>query len=460
MDGIVQHLQNFQSHDLTYEILGQYVKSLDVSKISYEDKLPPILNPNKYNRNILLLEPLEVVVLHWPPEVESAIHYHQGFWGYVLVLEGTCDNVEYEHKGNQLIENRTIRAIKGGILDEPDGVIHKIVNPSKTDHLVTLHFYYPALETLDDLVLYEPEKRTIGVLNEKAQTASFEEPEEHFKSLKENAFEFVPFSKSVLGKSHRILPILPKPKSNQIREMINRYYGEQAEQYDFFDLKHETRNRFIDSINCLIAEDLTNQDDLDHVLAIACGTGRRAVKIRELSDHDYRITCVDMSEEMCCKATERGVTTYPGDWLEVQVGEEQFDIVTFLYAFGHIPTRSERKKALQKIYDKLKPGGMLYLDLFNANDENEWGPKALQTFNKMGLHRFGYEKGDVFYKKTNGKSIAFLHYFEQDSICELLREVGFEIGYVKNVGYSHKCGQILSEEEGILFIKAIKPNYN
>ena len=50
-----------------------------------------------YARNILLMDPFEVVVLHWPPGVESAIHHHEGFWGYVLCVEGEVENVEYTY---------------------------------------------------------------------------------------------------------------------------------------------------------------------------------------------------------------------------------------------------------------------------------------------------------------------------------------------------------------------------
>ena len=52
---------------------------------------------DNYARNILLLDPFEVVVLHWPPGVESAIHHHEGFWGYVLCVEGEVENVEYTY---------------------------------------------------------------------------------------------------------------------------------------------------------------------------------------------------------------------------------------------------------------------------------------------------------------------------------------------------------------------------
>lgn len=459
MEKIVSSFKQLELKDLTYEQLGKLVKSLDLQQIDFQKQTPPIEHPNNYSRNILLLEPLEIVILHWPPEVESAVHFHEGFWGYVMVLEGTCDNVIYEHEGDKLYERQTIRAISGGIIDEPDGTIHKIVNPSATENLITLHFYYPALETLDGLVLYNTEKGQIGKLNEKAKTASFLEPQEHFHEFQENAFEFVSLKQQATKKSHQIFPIIPKPQSDQIKEMISQYYGEQATQYDIFDFNFESRKKFITCINRLVVENLDQKKEVDHVLAIACGTGRRAVNIREASKHEYRITCVDLSEDMVCQASERGVDTCPGDWLEVEVPSKAFDAITFLYAFGHVPDKKQRKEAIQKMYDKLKPGGVLLMDLFNANDENEWGPQAISTYEAFQLGNYGYDKGDVFYRKTGNAEIAFLHYFDEEKICQTLEEVGFEVNFVQHVGYSKNPGELLcnTEDQGVLFLKATKP---
>lgn len=455
MQQIIERLKQFDESNLTYETLGNLVKSLNVEKIGYENLIPALKDDLNYTRNILLLDPLECVILHWPPNVESAVHYHDGFYGYVLVLEGTCDNVEYKHQGDKLYETQTIRAMRSGVLDEPDGTIHKIKNPSSTEPLVTCHFYYPALDTLDGLVMYDTTTGDIGTLNEKAASASFNEPIEHFRELKKNAFEFQPKGTEV--KSHTILPILPKPRPDEIRALINDYYAEQAAQYDMFDLQHESRRKYIRTINTIIAEELDKAPEINEVLAIACGTGRRAAKIRAASRHDYNIFCVDLNEEMCCQATERNVETCAGSWLEVEVPERQFCMATFLYAFGHIPTKEERRQALARIYHKLKEGGVLFLDVFNTEDQNEWGPSAVKLYHNLCLGEQGYELGDVFYKKSGGQSVAYLHYFDQAEITSLLESVGFKIAYTKQIGYVHRSGEIFDQEEnGALFVKAVK----
>lgn len=85
------------------------------------------------------------------------------------------------------------RALPGGLMNEPEGTIPKIVNPSETETLTTIHFYYPALENLNNLTIYGEDGR-LGVLNEKAAAASFSEPREHFKTLQINAFKFISYA--------------------------------------------------------------------------------------------------------------------------------------------------------------------------------------------------------------------------------------------------------------------------
>ena len=81
--------------------------------------MPALGEPDKYTRNILTLEPFEVVLLHWPAGVESAVHLHKGFWGYVLCLEGQIDNITYQFEGDLLHESVVSRATRAASLPNP-----------------------------------------------------------------------------------------------------------------------------------------------------------------------------------------------------------------------------------------------------------------------------------------------------------------------------------------------------
>lgn len=458
MERLLNRIKSETPQEFDYQWLGDFVKGIQVDELDFEAHLPIIIDQKKYSRNILTLDPFECVILHWPPKAESAIHYHQGFWGYVLCLKGSVENITYLHEKDKLIESRGFLAMRGGIIDEPEGVIHKIVNPSPTEPLVTLHFYYPALETLDGLKLYDPEKGSIGVLNGKAKTASFEEPADAFESLTHDAFSFMPMDGRDKVKSHRIYPIIPKPATEVIQDLISDYYKEQAKEYDSFDLKHDSRRNYNERINKLIAERLSLQVPLQRVVDLACGTGRRALRIKELTGRNYELCGIDLSEEMVDVATKRGLIARAGNWLDVEIPDDYAEALTFLYAYGHIPTETERVMGLHKVFRTLKKGGLLFMDVFNIDDPNEWGPQALKAFEDHQLEQFGYERGDVFYKKVGGKGIAFLHYCDESALRELLSAIGFVVESIQHIGYVHRSGEILEREEGgSLFVIARKP---
>jgi ubiquinone/menaquinone biosynthesis C-methylase UbiE len=239
--------------------------------------------------------------------------------------------------------------------------------------------------------------------------------------------------------------------------MNSRYFSEQAQKYDFSDFNQPSRKAYINKVDQLIASDMSGIKISKH-LDIAVGTGRRAIHIKKLSGLRYEIIGVEISEEMCKIANSRGLRTYHQDWAndDAHIGE-MFDSATFLYAFGHIANRNKRLKSLKKIHSYLNEGCPIYLDLFSLTNKNEWGPFAVKAFEKNKLDKHGYERGDVFYKKRGFKELAFLHYFEMNEIEQLFKETGFEIKWIKYLGYSKNSGKLVnSEKEGNFLIKAIK----
>ena len=457
MKELLDHFSNLKEAQLSFEALGEEVFKFDYSQIEFAHLLPNQDSTKDYARNILMHRPLEVVLLYWPPGVESAIHFHEGFWGYVAVLDGVCENIEYQLHDGVMNEGVILQGHVGGIIPENDGIIHKIRNGSKTENLVTLHFYYPAIDSFGGMKIYDLDNGRIGTLSDQAKAASWQQSETCFDLIKNDAFEFK--GEYHGGKSHAIAPRVPKPSCQIISSMLSEYYNEQAEKYDMFDLQHESRTKYTQRVNELIAQDIrVYYPQLEKKLAIACGTGRRELAIQGQTEKNYQITGVDISKEMCQIANQRGLKTIHSDWLEAELGEtDQFDVATFLYAFGHITTKIKRLAVLKKIFKHLKPGGTFYFDTFNLEDTNEWGPNALAQFKTLKLDKAGYDPGDLFYKKVGGKASAFLHYFKENEIVELLNQAGFEEVAVTHVGYVKYSGKIFQEKDkGSLFIKARK----
>ena len=396
------------------------------------------------------------MLIHWPPGVESAIHHHDGLFGYVAVLEGELDNHFYRESAGRLSEVTIDRYGRGGLIPEPDGVIHKLRN-NTDQRAVSLHFYYPALVDFDGMRIFNPEKGDIGWLSVNAKTASWSEGEGHFRKLERGAFTFEEFREYHHPKTHFITNVIPKPPAERIKAMNAAYFSEQAHHYDFSDFNQPGRKAYIDSIDRLIAEDVGSADVRKH-LDIATGTGRRALRIRELSGLDYELHGVDISEEMCNQAHLKHVNAICHDWAsETEFTEAGFDSVSFLYAFGHIADLHCRQCALRKIHQALRPGGRLYLDVFNLDNSNEWGPLARQHYEHLNLGAEGYDPGDVFYRKAEYDSIAFLHYFSMDEIRRLLEDSGFIVQRIQGVGYARNPGQLVDRlDNGNLFIIAVR----
>ncbi|MEZ4722294.1 MAG: methyltransferase domain-containing protein [Flavobacteriales bacterium] len=443
----------------SFESLKNFIEQFSLTEYDYEGELAEPTISGDYGRTIFTLDPFECVLINWPGGSESGIHHHEGLFGYVLVLEGEIDNISYRLKDNNLEEFAIDRYGVGALIPEPDGVIHKIKNANPEERAVSVHFYYPPLKTLGGMKIFDLEQGSIGILSDQAETASWSETKGHFLEVRENAFEFVPFDQVHANKSHIISNVIPKPTSKRINRMNARYFSEQAARYDFYDYNLPKRKSYIETIDKLVAKNISSLTRVHHVLDVACGTGRRALKIRSLTSIEYIIDGIDISEKMCSEALQRGIEAHNEDWITSQrFAHCEFDAITFLYAFGHVPSAELRLKIIQKAFDRLRSGGIFCFDVFNRYNKHEWGPTALEAFESHRLDEYGYEPGDVFYRKNGFKERAFVHYFDPSEVKSLLSEVGFELKSITPVGYSHRSGEVLeSKQDGNLLYIAKKP---
>ncbi len=102
------------------------------------------------------------------------------------------------------------------------------------------------------------------------------------------------------------------------------------------------------------------------VLDLCCGPGRFAVP---LARRGFRVTAVDRSPFLLDKgrksAAQKGLDI---EWVENDMREferpEAFDLVLNLNtSFGYFDAKDEDVKVLRKIFDSLRPGGRLVMDL-------------------------------------------------------------------------------------------------
>jgi SAM-dependent methyltransferase len=214
--------------------------------------------------------------------------------------------------------------------------------------------------------------------------------------------------------------------------------------------------KYTEGVNRLIAGRIAEIGP-DKVLDIACGTGRRALAVRELTGLSYSIDGIDISASMVEQARERGVEARIGNWGDCSVDRGDYDAITLMYAFGHFSSRAERKRAISQVFACLKAGGLFIFDAFNVEDPDEWGPAASQMYDSLDLGEHGYERGDVFYRKHTGDGVAFLHYCEASELNTLLTEVGFILESVQHIGYGKNTGEVV-EDGGKLLLFARRPD--
>lgn len=440
----------------TVDSLKAFIQQFNIDEYNYKQHLKAPEREGDYGRNIFTLDPFECVLINWPAGVESGIHHHDGLFGYVLVLEGEIENVCYRETEGKLEEYSIKRFGPGALIYEADGVIHKIKNAREDAPAVSIHFYYPPLKTLGSMRLFDTQSGSIGILSDEAKTASWCEDDGHFSHIDRSIFKFLSFDELNKSKSHIISNVIPKPLPNRIGEMNADYFCEQAEQYDFYDFNLPKRKSYIDTIDELIAKAIADHHP-QNLIDIACGTGRRAVKIKKESGVDYAISGIDISEKMCEEARNRGIDAHHEDWLTSEEhSDERFDCATFLYAFGHIPNAETRLETLKKIHAHLNSGGLFCFDVFNLDDKNEWGPLATKAFEDENLGEHGYELGDVFYRKNGFKSAAFVHYFSYDEVTKMLETVGFKLRATYTIGYSKNAGDLCNDRTSGNFLFVVE----
>jgi hypothetical protein len=123
-----------------------------------------------------------VLLMIWGKNAGTAIHGHAGFEGTVKVIKGTVKEENYEFKDTNIALISSMLHSPGEVLCEDIRTIHAIINQTVT-WSVTLHIYNTKINTLAGTVLYDPEKKRIGVLNDLAKSSSWNEDPKAFGAV-------------------------------------------------------------------------------------------------------------------------------------------------------------------------------------------------------------------------------------------------------------------------------------
>ncbi len=154
----------------------------------------------------------------------------------------------------------------------------------------------------------------------------------------------------------------------------------------------------------------------EKVLDLGCGNGRFSQYLEHV---DY--TGIDFSEKMIEEAKKR----FPdkrflvGSALDLPLKDESFDKIYGIAVFHHIPSHKYRIKALLEMKRVLKPGGFLFLTVWDM-----WKTHQFFCIKNLFFNFFLPSRGqrDVFFK---GKRYYYL--FKKKEISSLANKAGFEV---------------------------------
>ncbi|HCU2749295.1 TPA: class I SAM-dependent methyltransferase [Clostridioides difficile] len=139
-----------------------------------------------------------------------------------------------------------------------------------------------------------------------------------------------------------------------------------------------------DSVNWIVT--VANPVNYPKLLDLGCGPGLYAEKFAQKG---YKVTGIDFSKRSINYAQNRNKETNLNinylfqSYLNMNYNEE-FDLATLIYCdYGALSTEN-RRLLMEKIYDSLKPGGKLILDVFTINKYNNFEEIKYWEINEDG----------------------------------------------------------------------------
>jgi SAM-dependent methyltransferase len=164
------------------------------------------------------------------------------------------------------------------------------------------------------------------------------------------------------------------------------------------------------------------------ILDLGSGSGRLYPVLAEF-DLDY--TGIDLSEELVKNARK----DFPkgnfliGDATNLPFSDNTFGYVVSVAVLYHIPSKEMRKIVMSEIYRITKPGGKIYISVWNF--WNKWSDLKLIILESVKIF-FGksvFDYGDFYrpWKTPDGKVVTdrFCHAWTSRGLQKYLIEAGF-----------------------------------
>ncbi|HFL2405978.1 TPA: class I SAM-dependent methyltransferase [Clostridioides difficile] len=206
-----------------------------------------------------------------------------------------------------------------------------------------------------------------------------------------------------------------------------------------------------DSVNWIVT--VANPANYPKLLDLGCGPGLYAEKFAQKG---YKVTGIDFSKRSINYAQNRNKETNLNinylfqSYLNMNYNEE-FDLATLIYCdYGALSTEN-RRLLMEKIYDSLRPGGKLILDVFTINKYNNFEEIKYWEINEDGgfwsnekymclQDNCKYndyntlEQTLVITEKDENVFYVWNHYFSKESFLLEVENIGFKsVEFFSNV---------------------------
>ncbi len=127
---------------------------------------------------------------------------------------------------------------------------------------------------------------------------------------------------------------------------------------------------------------------LKSILDVGSGAGQIAGHLLEFADHDARIVCTDLSEQMLRRARQRLKSNRPefiaADVTNLPFADGTFDGITCGYVLEHVPDPAHGLSEMARV---LRKGGRMLLLATEDNFSGAWTSRLwyCQTYNRREL---------------------------------------------------------------------------
>ncbi len=143
---------------------------------------------------------------------------------------------------------------------------------------------------------------------------------------------------------------------------IKDHFESEAQEFDGIILKlipyyKEMIEALVDSIPFSTSSNIT-------VIDLGCGTGTISALVSSKFPN-AQLICLDIAKNMIAMAkrklsNHRNTEYVLGDFLQIDVVDQKFDVVLSSLALHHLETDADKISFYKTIYDKLKPGGVFF----------------------------------------------------------------------------------------------------